>query len=171
METRVLTRLAIITSVGLILFVLESLAPRPLPWMKLGLGNTAVLAALLLFGPLPAVAVGVIKLLAGSLVTGTLASPTFVIGGTAGIVSIALMAGRHRMWPGMFSAVGLSGAGAVSHQLSQLAVAFLYVGHGAVLSYAPLFVITGLVSGVLTGAVVHYCLVQIKRLDWSVLSD
>ena len=171
METRTLTRLGIITSVGLILFVLESLAPRPLPWMKLGLGNTAVVATLLLFGPLPAMAVGAIKILAGSLVTGTLASPTFVIGGTAGTVSIALMAGLHRAWPGMFSAVGLSVAGAVAHQLSQLAVAFLYVGHGAVLSYVSLFMITGLVSGVVTGAVVHYCLVQIERLDWSAPSD
>ena len=167
MGTRDLTRLAIITSLGLILFVLESLAPRPLPWMKLGLGNSAVLAALLLFGPIPAVAVSVVKILAGSLMTGSIGSPAFVIGGGAGIASVSVMAIMHRLTPGLFSAVGLSVAGAVVHQLSQLALAFIYIGHSALLSYGPVFVISGLVSGALIGVVVHFSVTQIGKLGWA----
>ena len=48
--TRKLTRLGLLTAMALILFLVEATLPRPLPWMKLGLGNAAVLAALLLFG-------------------------------------------------------------------------------------------------------------------------
>ena len=166
MRTRDLTRLAIITSLGLILFVLESLAPRPLPWMKLGLGNSAVLAALLLFGPIQAVAVSVVKILAGSLMTGSIGSPAFVIGGGAGIASVSVMAIMHRLTPGLFSAIGLSVAGAVVHQLSQLALAFIYIGHSSLLSYGPVFVISGLVSGALIGLVVHFSVTQIVKLGW-----
>jgi len=54
--TRRLTRLGLLTAMALVLFLVEAALPRPLPWMKLGLGNAAVLAALLLFGAGPALA-------------------------------------------------------------------------------------------------------------------
>ena len=167
MKTSDLTRLGIITSLGLILFVLESLAPRPLPWMKIGLGNSAVLAALLLFGPVQAIAVSVVKIFAGSLMIGSIGSPAFVIGGGAGMASVSVMALLHRSVPGLFSVVGLSVAGAVVHQFVQLALAYIYIGHGALFSYVPVFAMSGLVSGSVIGLVVHFCLVQIGRLGWS----
>jgi heptaprenyl diphosphate synthase len=166
MKTSDLTRLGIITSLGLILFVLESLAPRPLPWMKVGLGNSAVLVALILFGPVQAIAVSVVKILAGSLMIGSIGSPAFVIGGGAGMASVSVMALLHRSLPGLFSTVGLSVAGAVVHQFAQLALAFVYIGHGALFSYVPIFAISGLISGTLIGLVVHFCLAQIGKLGW-----
>ena len=53
--------------------------------MKVGLGNSAVLVALVLFGPVQAIAVSVVKILAGSLMIGSIGSPAFVIGGGAGM--------------------------------------------------------------------------------------
>ena len=48
-RTTSLARLALVAGTALVLFVIEAAVPRPLPWMKLGLGNGAVLLALMLF--------------------------------------------------------------------------------------------------------------------------
>ncbi len=165
--TRTLARLGMITSAALILFTLESLAPRPLPWMKLGLGNAAVLLALVTLGPFHAIAVSAVKILAGSLMTGSLGSPAFVIGGGASLSSVSCMALLHRTVPGVFSAVGLSVAGAVVHQLAQLVIAYLYIGHAGLFSFVPLFLVSGLISGALIGLVVFWCVRQLARLGWS----
>ena len=58
-------RLGLLAAAASILFILESLAPRPLPWMRLGLGNLPVLIALLAYGPGPALSVSMVKLFLG----------------------------------------------------------------------------------------------------------
>ena len=59
-------RLGLMASAAIVLFVFESLAPRPLPWMKLGLGNLPVLVSLLSFGSGPALAVSAARRLIAS---------------------------------------------------------------------------------------------------------
>ena len=165
MSTRALTRLGLLTGVALILFVVESAVPRPLPWMKLGLGNAPVLAALLLFGAGPALAVSLGKLLLGGLLSGMLAGPTFVIGGSAGLASLAVMAALRRVLPRAFSPVGLSIAGAVVHQATQLGVATLYLGNAGLAGLLPLFLVSGVLSGAATGLVTYFALERLARAD------
>jgi len=74
-SARDLTRLGLLGSVALVLFVLESLAPRPLPWMKLGLGNIGVLLALLVYGFAAALCISLLKLVVGGLLSGGLGGP------------------------------------------------------------------------------------------------
>ena len=74
-----LTRLGLMGSAALVLFVFEALVPRPLPWMKLGLGNLAVMLALLVYGFVAALGVSAIKLFVGGLLSGSLGGPAFVI--------------------------------------------------------------------------------------------
>lgn len=156
--TRRLTRLGLLTAMALVLFLVEAALPRPLPWMKLGLGNAAVLAALLLFGAGPALAVSVIKLLVGGLLGGGLAGPAFVIGASAGVTSVAAMALLWRLAPRLLSPVGLSVAGALVHQVTQLAVAAGYLGHPGLFYLLPMFLVSGVVTGMLTGLVTYFAL-------------
>jgi len=151
-------RLGLLCGVGLALYVLEALAPRPLPWMKLGLSNVAVLLGLILYGPAAGLAVAVTKVGLGGLLSGTLGGPATVIGGGATVASLAAMSVPRRFWPGLLSPVGLSVVGAVVHQAGQLALAQLYVAHAALASLLPLFVVTGLASGVLTGFIALWAL-------------
>ena len=167
MSARELTRLGLLAGAGLILFLLEAVAPRPLPWMKLGLGNLPVVVALDLFGGGAAIAVAVVKVFAGGLVSGGFASPAFAIGGGAGIASVAAMALAKRVAPGLFSLVGLSVLGAVTHQLTQLLIARVYLNHPGLLNFLPLFMLTGLVSGLAIGMIAHCCAARLRRLDWS----
>ena len=167
LSARELTRLGLLAGAGLILFLLEAVAPRPLPWMKLGLGNLPVVVALELFGGGPAIAVAVVKIVAGGLVSGGFASPAFAIGGGAGIASVAAMALAHRMTPGLFSLVGVSVLGAVTHQLTQLLIARVYLHHAGLLDFLPLFMLTGLVTGFAIGLIAHWCAARLRRLEWS----
>ena len=163
--TRKLTRLGLLTAMALILFLVEAALPRPLPWMKLGLGNAAVLAALLLFGAGPALAVSLTKLLVGGLLSGGLAGPAFVIGASAGVASVAAMALLMRLAPRLLSPVGLSVAGALVHQCTQLAVAAGYLGHTGLFSLLPMFLVSGVVTGLLTGLVTYFALRRLVGAD------
>lgn len=151
-----IARLGLLASAGLILFVLESLAPRPLPWMRLGLGNIAVILGLLLYGPTGALAVSLVKLVGGGMVTGGLGSPGFAMAAAAGLGSVGAMAIAHRAAPGMLSPVGLSVLGAVTHQVCQLGAAYFYVQHAGLFRSLPLFLMVGLVTGALTGLTAHW---------------
>ena len=144
---RTLSRLGLLSATAVMLFVLESLAPRPLPWMRLGLGNLPVVLALLLYGFGPALCVSMLKLLLGGLFSGALGGPATLIGLGAGVSSLTMMALVKRCLPRVFSTVGLSIIGAVVHQLAQLALAAGYVGHAGLVSLLPLALLTGLATG------------------------
>ena len=151
MGARDITRIGLLSSAAVILFVLEGLAPRPLPWMKLGLGNLPVLVALLIHGVGAAFGVSGVKLLLGGLLSGSLGGPAFVIGAGAGWASLLVMAVARRVAGGMFSPIGLSILGASTHQVAQLFIAQHYVGHIGLLSLLPLSLFSGLLSGGLIG--------------------
>lgn len=146
-----LARLGFLCGLGLALYVLEAVVPRPLPWMKLGLSNVAMLLALILYGPAAGLIVGVTKVALGGLLSGGLAGPASVIGGGATAASLMVMAVPRRWLPRLLSPLGLSVLGAVAHQASQLALAQLYVAHAGLYSLLPLSVATGLLSGGTTG--------------------
>lgn len=163
---RQLARLGLFTSAALALFVFEQLIPRPLPWMKLGLANLAVLLALLVQGPAAALLVQLTKWLVGSLLTGSLGGPAFVIAGTAGLGSWAAMA-LTRRWTGrLFSPVGLSLIGAAVHQTLQLGAAGLYVRQLGLLALLPLSLLSALVSGALIGLLAAAFLEKVETAGW-----
>ena len=151
MAVRDIARLGLMSSTAVILFVLEALVPKPLPWMKLGLGNLPVLVALLVYGIGAGLGVSAVKLLVGGLLSGGLGGPAFVIGGSAGLASLFVMAAVRRLSGETFSPVGVSIWGALTHQLVQLLMAALYVGSTGIFSLLPLFILSGLLGGGLIG--------------------
>ena len=148
---RSVARLGLLAGTAAILFVLESLAPRPVPWLRLGLGNLPVLVALLLDGFGAALCVSLAKILLGGLFSGALGGPATVLALGASLASLAAMALVRRLAPRLFSPVGLSIVGAVVHQVTQLALAARFVGHLGVLALLPLSLLAGLASGACTG--------------------
>ena len=89
---RRLVHLALLASVGLILFMFEGILPRPFPWLKIGLGNVASLLALFLYGAGGALAVTGIRVFLGSLLIGTFLSPAFLLSSGGALASWAVMA-------------------------------------------------------------------------------
>jgi heptaprenyl diphosphate synthase len=151
---RRVTRLGFLASLGTALFVLESLIPLPLPFLKVGLANISTLLALVLSGPADALCVVFIRVLAGSLVTGSLFGPAFLLAMSAGLASAAVMAGVRRVTGRAFGPVGISLAGATAHVATQLSVvALLYVRSAAVMHLLPVLLLTALAGGLIVGIV------------------
>jgi heptaprenyl diphosphate synthase len=155
-STRRLTRIGLLAAAAVVLFVFEGLAPRPLPWMKLGLGNLPVMLALMGYGPLAALAVSVLKLFIGGLLSGSLANPAFFIGAGAGMCSWLVMSVARALGKSIFSAVGLGIWGALTHQLAQLALAYIYIGQWGMWTLLPVALLGGLISGILIGLLAHW---------------
>ncbi|MCL2071365.1 MAG: Gx transporter family protein [Oscillospiraceae bacterium] len=141
--------LALLTAVSLILFAVELQIPpiTPIPHIKIGLANTVTLFILYKkgFGGADAVFVVIARVLLASLVTGSLFSLLFSFSG--GIVAVLVMTSLKKLFPPPVTSV----AGALAHNLMQVAVAvFIYGGFG-VLIYLPALVLGGIIAGLLTG--------------------
>ena len=153
-SVRRVTRLGFLTAAGTALFVLESLIPLPLPFLKVGLANISTLLALLIAGPADAVSVVFLRVLAGSLITGSFLGPAFILAMTAGLAAAAAMALLRGGAGRLFGPVGLSLAGATAHVSTQLAlVMLLYVRNAAVAHVFPLLLLTALIGGLVVGLV------------------
>ncbi|MBI4530349.1 MAG: Gx transporter family protein [Candidatus Latescibacteria bacterium] len=163
MRVHKLVSLALISAVGLILFSVEMVVPRPFPWMKLGLGNVAPLLALILYGGWEAAAVMAIKVGVGGFFTGVFLGPGFLMAAAGGCTAICCMGGVRWGAPGVFSVIGISVIGAIAHNLAQLGVAYLwFVGRDEVLSLFPMFLLSGLLAGLTIGLVAHVLVTRVE---------
>ena len=144
--------------------VLDSLIPKPLPFMKLGLANVVTVIAVIRFGFLKALELNVIRAFAVALVTGLLATPSFLLSISGAVASAMIMGLLLRLAVDKLSISGLSVAGAVVSLWVQLLVA------GLVLRGLPLRSIVLLVTlwGVISGAVVG--LMAQKAMDRKLIS-
>lgn len=162
-QTGRLARLGLLGSAALILFMLEGMVPKPLPWMRLGLGNAAVLLGLLTQGTAAGLAISAVKAIGGGFLSGGFANPAFVIGGGAGLASVGAMGLCRRLTGDLFSPVGLSVIGSLVHQTVQLGLAYLlYVRQESLWGLLPFFLLVGLLSGGLTGLLVAWVLARLR---------
>ena len=161
---RKLVHLALLASVGLILFMFEGILPRPFPWLKIGLGNVASLLALFMVGAGGAFAVTGIRVFLGSLLIGTFLSPAFLLSSGGAMASWAVMALVHRAWPRGFSVIGISIWGAWAHNMTQLTLAvLLLVRSRAIWALLPIFLLSSVVTGFATGVVAYWMLEKLKK--------
>ena len=147
-KTSRLTLLALLTATAMILSYLESLLPSPgIPGVKLGLANIAVIFALYRLGWREAAAVSLIRVGMVSVLFGSLGALAYSLAGAA--LSLAMMGLLRRL--DRFSAVGVSVAGGVSHNLGQVLMAMWMLDTSRLIWYLPVLVLTGLAGGVLVG--------------------
>ncbi len=141
-------RVAVLVALALVLSYVERLIPlpAPVPGIKLGLANVAVLVALYRLDWREAAAVSGLRVLLGGALFGSGFSVVYALCGAAG--SFAAMAGGKRAG---LHAVTVSALGGVAHNLAQLTVAAAVVRTPEVLAYAPVLCAAGLATGVMMG--------------------
>ncbi|GAB4484219.1 MAG: Gx transporter family protein [Thermodesulfovibrionales bacterium] len=146
-------RIAVLSAYALALHGLESLIPSPIPWLKIGLANLISLVALVLYGFRPALMVTLVRIVLGSIFTGTFLGPGFLLSLGGGLASVSAMGLCHRIFPRLFGPIGLSLISALFHNLAQLGLAWLLFIQRieAVLLVAPVLILIGTVSGAVTG--------------------
>lgn len=124
----------------------------PLPWMRLGLANAAVVVALAVAGRQTAAVVSIGRVLVVGLATGTLAGPLTAMSLAGAAASLVVMIGLAAAGRA-FSVVGWSAAGSVAHVVAQFCVAAALLGSGSVLALLPATVLAALACGVAVGFV------------------
>jgi heptaprenyl diphosphate synthase len=149
--TRRVTNLALLVSLGLVLSVIEASLPPllPVPGAKLGLANIATVIALYLFGPGMALEVTVIRATLGGLLRGSVVGLVLSLSG--GIASTLMMILLYVTLKRFMSVIGVSVAGAVTHNVFQLAAAYLLVRQPALFYYLPYLILAAVPTGLFVG--------------------
>lgn len=145
--------LALFTALGLIVFIIENqFPPLFVPGAKMGLANIFSLAALILYGPIKAFVVLIVRTVLGSLFAGNVSMLLYSL--TGGVISLALSAILIYIAYPRVSVLAVSVAAAVLHNIVQNAVFVLVTGTSLMFSYMPYLALIGVLSGAIVGAVV-----------------
>ncbi len=139
----------LMTALAMILSYVEFLIPIPLPipGIKLGFANIAIIVILYIYGQKQMIAVNIIRVILVSILFGNITAFIFSMSGA--ILAMLLMIILKRCKA--FSIRGVSCAGAVMHNLGQILAAAFVMGTSAIIYYLPILIIAGLVCGLITG--------------------
>ena len=146
-EVRRWTRVGVLAALAMLLSYAEAFVPIPVPGVKLGLANIAVLAALVDGDIAGAFCISAIKVLAVGLLFGSPLTMAYSVAGT--MLAFAGMAPLSRL-RSMHVAM-LSIVGALLHEVGQLLVAQLLLGTTTVWYLAPVLLVAGCVTGAICG--------------------
>ena len=155
-----LTLIGVCTAAAMVLSYVETLIPVPfaVPGVKLGLANIVALFLLYKLDWKAAGLVSLIRVLLSGLLFGNAASLAYSAAGAA--LSLAVMALLKKS--AVFSPVGVSVSGAVSHNIGQILMAVVLLGTDRILWWLPPLVASGAVTGLAIGAAGA---LLIKRID------
>ena len=160
-KTKRLALLAILTAAALAVYVIEAQfpIPVPVPGLKLGLSNCFTVFAMFVLGPLDALAVLLIRVVLGGLLTGQVSGILFSLCG--GLASYAVLFAMRRIDP-CRQLWAVSTVCAMVHNLAQTVLASFVMGSTEVFWYLPVLLPAAIIAGVFTGVLAQ---LLIKRLN------
>ncbi len=150
MTVKKMTELSLLTAVALILYVVESWlpAPVPVPGVKLGLANIITVVAVYHFRPGEVTALVVARLLLGSFFAGTMSALLF--SGAGALLCLTGMLILKKVLSEKYIPL-CSVLGAILHNIGQILVAIYVLGDVRVVAYLPVLLVTGCIAGLFTG--------------------
>lgn len=147
--TKRLTLAALLVTVMLMLGYVESLIPTGVPGVKLGLSNSVLILAIVWLGIPLAVGLMLVKVLLSAFLFSGVGAMLYALAG--GVLSLAAMCLLYRA--GGFSLVTVAIAGAVLHNVGQVAMAMVMLGTEKLVYYMGVLMLVGIVTGFVTGNV------------------
>ncbi|MBQ8448249.1 MAG: Gx transporter family protein [Clostridia bacterium] len=159
-KIRKLTFLSLCAAAAILLSYVEALIPpifTAIPGIKIGLPNIAIIFILYRFGLRDAAVVSFVRLITVTLLFGN--TLTFMYSFAGALLSLLLMAIIKKA--NFLSAIGVSVAGGVSHNLGQILIAMLLLDTAEIGYYMIILAITGIISGIFIGLCGNFI---IKRL-------
>ena len=163
-HTQKLTLLGLLTAIALILSYVEALLPPifvAVPGIKMGLPNIAIIFVLYRFGLKEAAAVSLVRLAAVALLFGSAMTLIYSLAGA--VLSLALMSLLKKS--NLFSMIGVSIVGGVSHNLGQILVAMWLMETAEIGYYMIILTVTGTIAGILIGLAGSFVLKYLNNLN------
>lgn len=155
----------ILVTNAILISLLESIIPIPIPvpGIKLGLANIITLLALV-FLPLGDVLLVVtIRCFVVALLTRGVTMLPFSLSG--GILSALVMVFLYRKMSRYLSIKGISVVGALIHNTAQITVATILIGEKVILLYLPVLLVSAVVTGFITGAIGEIAISEIEERE------
>ncbi len=150
----------IMLALALIVSLVESMIPPivpMLPYAKLGLTNVVLLACFLLVGVWEGYIVLVIKCVLSAVYAGNVSMLLWSLPSALVAYTVMVLLSKTKI----FSITGLSVAGGMLHNFTQIVVATAVVGK-SVFFYLPYMLLAGGVAGLLTGIICHFAVKGVK---------
>lgn len=150
-NNRKLIYLSLLSAMGIVLGLFESMIPLPvaIPGARLGLSNMVVLVTIVSIGYKEGFIVSIFKTVLLALVTGAVSSFFFSFAGA--ILSTIAMVLSHKFLRKYLSLIGISEIGSFFHNLGQVLVASFIMKTTAIFAYLPILVILGIFTGFFVG--------------------
>ena len=164
LSVRLLVRLALFTGLALVLFVVEAQIPLPvpLPGFKLGLSNVVTLFILFWDGPLAALAVLLVRIGLGTVVTGQVSALFYSLAGGLLSLGCGILLKRFLTDRQLWVAGVVCG---LAHNVGQVLVGMLITKTPSLLWYLPFLAAVGMVNGLFTGLIATLVLRQVKKIE------
>ena len=124
-------------------------AAFPIPGIRLGLANIAVIFALYKLGAKEAVAVSLVRIAWMAILFGNVMTLAYSVAGAALSLTAMILLKR---WD-RFSTVGVSVIGGILHNTGQILVAMLIMETAQIVYYLPILCVSGVAAGVAVGIV------------------
>lgn len=159
-KTNKLVILALLGAVAIITGYVEALIPVSIgiPGVKPGLCNIVILFTLILYSWKEALLVSAVRILAVGYMFGNLFSISYSMAGT--LCAVFIMAVL--IHTGRFGLVGISASGGAMHGIGQMIVARAVLTGLPFAAYTALLIITGIVTGSLTGLISYEVLKRVR---------
>lgn len=142
--------LGVCTALAMVLAYVEILLPPlfpSIPGIKMGLPNIIIVFLLYRYGPTFASAVSLVRIVLVSMLFGNIMALAYSLAG--GILSLLVMIILRRLK--FLSTVGVSVAGAVSHNVGQILMATFLLNTSELGYYLVVLIVTGTIAGILIG--------------------
>ncbi|MFR8548296.1 MAG: Gx transporter family protein [Lachnospiraceae bacterium] len=153
-------QLGLFTALASILGYIETLFPvfAGIPGIKLGLANLAVLFILVRYSWQKAALVSIARIIIIGAMFGSMFSILYSTAGAAlSLAAMTLVLARTD-----FSIITVSVIGGVTHNIGQLLIAMALMETGSLIYYAPALLISGVVTGILIGALTGELLKRLR---------
>ncbi len=165
-KTKLLVLTALLFAVALVLSVVENSLPSvslliPVPGVKLGLSNIAVMYALFFLKKKPAFAIAVLKGLFVAMTRGPIAGLLSLSGG---VLSVLVMSLLIFVFKDRISYLALSIFGSITHNVGQFIVVSLIYTNMYLWVYLPVLLISGVIAGIATSILLRFILPAFNRL-------
>lgn len=163
-KTKQIVLTGLMLALAIVLAVVENLLPPlpiPVPGVKFGLSNIAVMYALFFLGKRQAFTIALMKSLFVFTTRGFIASILSLAGG---VLSLLVMIALIAVFRDKISYLVVSIFGAVAHNLGQFAVISLLYTDMSILAYLPILILSGVLAGIATATLLRFILPAFKSL-------
>lgn len=163
MNVKRITRLALLTTIALIIFIVELRIPNlvPIQGVKLGLANIVTVYAMYHCTANETFMILISRIFLGSIFGGNISAMIYSLTGAVfcltGMLLLRRIINENHIW--ICSIIG-----AILHNTGQIIIAIIMTKTTAVLAYFPILIISGCIAGAFTGMCTQ---ILIQRCNFS----